>query len=100
MSEHVGIALEVGTAVEVEHLAGQPGRLRRADEYHGVGDLFGFSGPAERGVLEVVLHETRYGVGPLGQRRIDQAGRDSVDANTPWPHLERGNLGEHRDARL
>ena len=98
--EHIGIALEVGSAVEVEHLAGQPGRFRRAQEDHGIGDLLGLSGAAERGVLEVVLDEARHQVGALGERGVDEPGGDRVDADSPRAHLQRRDLGEHRQAGL
>src|SRR6185312_11201190 len=58
--EHVRIALEVCAAVEVEHLAGQPRRLRRAQEDHGVGDLHRLACAAERGVLDIVFDKTRH----------------------------------------
>jgi hypothetical protein len=51
VGEHVGIALEMGAAVEVEDLAGEPGRLVRAEEEDGLSDVLGDTDPAEWGVL-------------------------------------------------
>ena len=103
MPKHVGIALEVCSAVEVEHFAGQPGRLRRAQEDHGVGDLLGLSGAAERGVLEVVLDEARDEIGPFGEWGVDEAGGDTALTRIPrgpissaatWVSIDRPALAE------
>src|SRR5215217_7591374 len=82
VAEHIGIALQVRAAVQVEHLAGQPRRLRRAQEHHRVGDLLRLARAPQRSVLDIVLDQTRHEIRAFGQRGVDEAGRDGVDADT------------------
>ena len=51
VAQDVGIPPHVRAAVEVEHFTGQPGRL--AQEHHGVGDVLGSAGAAQRCVLHI-----------------------------------------------
>src|ERR1700733_922431 len=57
VAQDVGIPSHVRAAVEVEHLTGQPRCL--GQEHHGVGDVLGSAGAAQRCVLHVFVDDAR-----------------------------------------
>src|SRR4051812_18227712 len=84
----VGVTLEVRAAVEVQHFAGDPGRLRRAQERNCVGDVLGGPDPPEWSVLQVLLDHPGDHRGPFGQWGRDVAGGDGVDPDSARPEFE------------
>lgn len=80
-------------AIEVEHLAGQPRRLRGTQEKHCVRDIFGSPRPAQRGVLQVVVEDSGDRRGGLGERCVDEPRGDGVDPDAAWCELQRRDLG-------
>ena len=100
VAHHVGVALEMSSAVDVEHLTGQPRRFRRAQEDNRIGDLLRRARPADRGVVHIVLDHPRYRGGRRGQWGVNEPGGHGVDPDAAWPHLQGGHLGQHRQTSL
>src|SRR6202050_1192456 len=60
---------------------------------HEVGDLLGFSSPAQRGLEKVVGN-------PFGHRGLDEPGMNRVHSNSAWPQFQCGPLPQPADADL
>jgi hypothetical protein len=69
-------------AVDVDHLAGNPGRLRARQETGGLGDVRGIADARKRHAGQIVIQH-RAGIGDArDQFRFDDSGPDAVDADT------------------
>src|SRR5262249_23989027 len=62
---------DVVAAVDVDHLAGDPGRERRGEEERGVADLAQLDVALQRRLLRVVLEDLREAADPAGGQRVD-----------------------------
>src|SRR5207247_5314667 len=73
---------DVVTAVDVDHLAGDPRRERRGEEERGVADLAQLDVALERRLLRVVLEDLREAADAAGGQRVDRARRDRSEEHT------------------
>src|SRR6266446_3278495 len=87
---------DVVTAVDVDHLAGDPRRERRGEEERGVADLAQLDVALERRLLRVVLEDLREAADAAGGQRVDRPRRDRVHTNPPRAHVG----GEIPDGRF
>ena len=82
-----------GAAVDDELRPGRVTGLVAGQVDHEIGDLFGFGGPAQRGLEDVFGN-------PLGHRRLDQAGMNRVHPDSARPQLQCCRLRQPADGEF